>query len=215
MSYILDITKFILGGLTVTLKLYIVTAIFCLPLGIILALAKSSKFKVLNRILGIYTWIFRGTPLLLQLFFIYYGLPIIFESLTLTPFLAASITFVINYSAYLTEIFRAGIGSINDGQYEAAHALGMNYRQTMTRIIIPQAIRRVIPPICNEAINLVKDTALVVTIGMGDLLRSAKEVVTRDFTITPFIVAAIFYLLISSIIVSVFKRIEDKYCISE
>ncbi|TDX48012.1 amino acid ABC transporter permease [Orenia marismortui] len=215
MSYILDITKFILGGLTVTLKLYIVTAIFCLPLGIILALAKSSKFKVLNRILGIYTWIFRGTPLLLQLFFIYYGLPIIFESLTLTPFLAASITFVINYSAYLTEIFRAGIGSIDDGQYEAAHALGMNYRQTMTRIIIPQAIRRVIPPICNEAINLVKDTALVVTIGMGDLLRSAKEVVTRDFTITPFIVAAIFYLLISSIIVSVFKRIEDKYCISE
>ncbi len=215
MDYILNITEFLLGGLAVTLKLYIVTAIFCLPLGIILALAKSSKFKTLRYVLGIYTWIFRGTPLLLQLFFIYYGLPIVFESLTLSPFVAASITFIINYSAYLTEIFRAGIESIDMGQYEAAHALGMNYRQTMSRIIIPQAIRRVIPPLCNEAINLVKDTALVVTIGMGELLRAAKEIVTRDFTITPFIVAAVFYLLISSIIVLVFKKIENKYSISE
>ncbi len=215
MAYILEIIQFILGGLTITLKLYLVTAIFSVPLGIICALGKISDLKLLKKFLGIYTWIFRGTPLLLQLFFIYYGLPIVVKSITFTPFVAASITFTINYSAYLTEIFRAGIESIYKGQYEAAHALGLNYRQTMIHIIIPQAIRRVIPPVCNEAITLVKDTALVVTIGMGDLLRASKEIVTRDFTITPFIIAAIFYLLISSLIVTAFNKLEEKYYISE
>ncbi|WP_427340496.1 amino acid ABC transporter permease [Caloranaerobacter sp. DY30410] len=213
MTYIFDVTGFILRGAITTFKLYIVTATLCVPLGILLAVFKISKYNIVSKVIGIYTWIFRGTPLLLQLFFVYYGLPVI--GISLMPFTAAALTFVLNYSAYLTEIFRAGIESIDKGQFEAAKSLGMNYRQTMTRIIIPQAVRRVIPPTCNEAINLVKDTALVAAIGMGDLLRAAKEVLTRDFTITPFIIAAILYLGISSVIVAIFRKIEDRYSISD
>lgn len=213
MTYILDVTGFILRGAITTFNLYIVTAMLCVPLGILLAVFKISRYSFLSKVIGIYTWIFRGTPLLLQLFFVYYGLPVI--GISLIPFTAAALTFVLNYSAYLTEIFRAGIESIDKGQFEAAKSLGMNYRQTMTRIIIPQAVRRVIPPTCNEAINLVKDTALIAAIGMGDLLRAAKEILTRDFTITPFIIAALLYLGISSIIVAIFRKIEDRYSISD
>ncbi|WP_069650774.1 amino acid ABC transporter permease [Caloranaerobacter ferrireducens] len=213
MTYILDVTRFILRGAITTFNLYIVTAMLCVPLGILLAVFKISRYSILSKVIGLYTWIFRGTPLLLQLFFVYYGLPVI--GISLMPFTAAALTFVLNYSAYLTEIFRAGIESIDKGQFEAAKSLGMNYRQTMTRIIIPQAVRRVIPPTCNEAINLVKDTALVAAIGMGDLLRAAKEVLTRDFTITPFIIAALLYLGISSVIVAIFRKIEDRYSISD
>ncbi len=211
MEYLLNITGFILKGAVVTLKLYAVTAIFSVPLGIIFALGKISKYKLLNIILEAYTWVFRGTPLLLQLFFTYYGLPII--GIKFTAFTAASLTFILNYAAYFTEIFRAGIQSIDKGQYEAAHVIGMNYRQTMARIILPQAIRRVIPPTCNEAINLVKDTALIAAIGMGDLLRASKEVLTRDFTITPFVIAAFLYLCMSFVIVFTFRKIEQKYVI--
>ncbi len=177
------------------------------------ALGKISKFKFLRTILGFYTWVFRGTPLLLQLFFAYYGLPVI--GITLQPFPAAVLTFIINYGAYFTEIFRAGIDSIDKGQYEAAQVLGLNYRQTMTRIIIPQTVKRVLPPTSNEAINLVKDSALVAAIGLGDLLRAAKVAVTRDFSIVPFIIAAVFYLLISSVIVTVFRKLEQKYSVYE
>ncbi len=209
MDYILDITGFILKGSLITLKLYAATFIFSIVVGILGALGKISGSKILNRILNLYTWIFRGTPLLLQLFFAYYGLPAL--GITLQPFTAATLTFIVNYGAYLTEIFRAGIESIDKGQYEAAEVLGMNYRQTMFRIIIPQTVKRILPPTSNEAINLVKDSALVAAIGLGDLLRSAKVIVTRDFTITPFVIAAILYLLISSVIVRFFSKMEEKY----
>ncbi|MTI67528.1 MAG: amino acid ABC transporter permease [Firmicutes bacterium] len=211
MEYILNTTKFILQGTLTTIKLYTITAILCIPLGILLALLKSSKSSILKNLVGIYTWIFRGTPLLLQLFFVYFALPVI--GIRFSQFTAAALTFVINYAAYLTEIFRAGIESIDKGQFEASKALGMSYKQTMTRIIIPQAIRRVIPPCSNEAINLVKDTALVAAIGMGDLLRSAKIVMTRDFTIIPFMIAIALYLLMSSLIVTFFRKLEEKYSI--
>ncbi len=213
LQYVLDSSIFILEGSVLTLKLYAATIIFAIPLGIILALMKISKFRLLRNALGIYTWVFRGTPLLLQLFFTYYGLSII--GITLQPFMAAALTFVINYSAYLTEIYRAGIESIDKGQYEAARALNMNYPQTMRRIILPQVVRRTIPPTCNEAINLVKDTALVVVLGMGDLLRSAKEIFSRDFAITPFAIAAVIYLLMTTVIVYFFRKLEDKYSIYE
>ena len=213
LQYIFDSSVFILKGSVLTVKLYFVTIVFSIPLGIILALMKISKYKFLKLSIGFYTWVFRGTPLLLQLFFTYYGLAIF--GINLPPFTAAALTFVINYSAYLTEIYRAGIESIDKGQYEAAKALNMNYFQTMRRIILPQAVRRTIPPTCNEAITLVKDTALVVIIGMGDLLRSAKELFSRDFAITPFVIAAVIYLLMTSVIVYFFKKIEIKYSIYE
>ncbi len=213
MDYILNITGHILRGVSITFQLYLVTAIFSVFLGILGALGKSSNLTFLKKAIGVYTWVFRGTPLLLQLFFAYYGLPTL--GIRLTAFQAASITFTINYAAYLTEIFRGGIESIGKGQYEAARVLGLNYRQTMTRIIIPQTIKRVLPPLSNEAITLVKDTALVAVIGLMDVLRAARQIVIRDFTITPFIIAAIFYLLVSSVIVKVFNMLEKKYSFYE
>lgn len=213
MSYILNITGFILKGSIITLKLYAVTIIFSIPLGIICALGKISNRKWLKYILELYTWIVRGTPLLLQLFFVYFGLPVF--GIKLGRFEAASITFIINYGAYFTEIFRAGIESIDKGQYEAAKVLGMDYKQTMRRIILPQAIKRVLPPTSNEAITLIKDTALVASISMGDILRAAKEVLTRDFNVMPFIIAAIIYLLLTSVVIIIFKQLEKKYAIYE
>lgn len=212
-DYVLSSTVFILKGSVLTIELFSITILLSIPLGILLAILKISKFQYLRIGIGFYTWVFRGTPLLLQLFFTYYGLSVI--GISLEPFTAAALTFVINYSAYLTEIYRGGIESIDKGQYEAAKALNMNYFQTMRRIVLPQMVRRTIPPTCNEAISLVKDTALVVVIGMGDLLRTAKEIFTRDFAITPFMIAAVIYLMMTSVIVYFFRKMEDKYSIYE
>lgn len=209
MDYILKVTAYIIKGSKLTFELYFITLFLAIPLGVVLAVLASMKNKILKKIIGIYTWILRGTPLLLQLFFVYYGLTIF--GITLTPFFAASLTFILNYAAYFTEIFRGGIESIEPGQYEAAKALSMSYPQTMKRIIVPQTLKRSLPAICNEAISLVKDTALVIVIGMGELLRSAKEIFTRDFRITPFVVAAILYLMITWVIVYFFRKLEKRY----
>lgn len=213
MSYIIKTTEYLLSGLAVTLKLYIVTIIFSIPLGFLCAFGKLSKHRWLKGILEFYTWLFRGTPLLLQLFFIYFGLAV--RGIKLTQFQAASITFVLNYGAYFTEIFRGGIQSVDKGQLEAAKALGMNYWQTMIRIVLPQAVKIALPSTSNEAITLIKDTALVAAIGMGDVLRAAKEVSLRDFKITSFVIATIIYLILTSFIVYIFKRLENKYSVYE
>ena len=202
---------FILNGMKLTINLYIITMVFSLPLGIIFSLGRVSKSAFLNNCIPIYTWIFRGTPLLLQLFFVYYGLPVI--GITLTPFTAASVTFIINYAAYFCEIFRGSILGIDKGQYEAAKVLGMSYSQTMRRIIIPQALVTALPPLSNEAISLIKDTSLVSAIGMAEILRNSKEIVTRDFSITPFIICAVMYLILSTVVVLFFKKMEKKVMI--
>ena len=209
MADLINVTGFILKGSIITLELFAIVAIYSIPLGILVAMGKISNIRPLRSVLSSYTWAFRGTPLLLQLFFTYYGLPVI--GIRLEPLTAASIAFTVNYAAYLAETFRAGIESIDKGQCEAAKALGMNYRQTMMYIILPQAARNVLPPICSEAINLIKDTALVAAIGLADILRAAKEIVTRDFTITPFIIAAAIYLFITSLLVLMFRKLERKY----
>lgn len=214
MSDMLGMIWYILKGSITTLELYGITILLSIPLGIFGALGKVSKSKPLSSVIGFYTWIFRGTPLLLQLFFVYFGLPH-FLGITLSKFEAASLTFVLNYGAYFTEIFRGGIISIDKGQYEAAKVLGMTYPQTMSRIIIPQTIRRVLPATSNEAITLVKDTALVAAISMDDLLRNANQIVAREFIITPFIIAGGIYLVLTSVIVWIFKKLEQKYSIYE
>ena len=202
---------FILNGMKLTINLYIITMVFSLPLGILFSLGRVSKSTFLNNCIQIYTWIFRGTPLLLQLFFVYYGLPVI--GITLTPFTAASVTFIINYAAYFCEIFRGSILGIDKGQYEAAKVLGMSYSQTMRRIIIPQALVTALPPLSNEAISLIKDTSLISAIGMAEILRNSKEIVTRDFSITPFIICAVMYLILSTVVVLFFKKMEKKVMI--
>ncbi len=119
--------------------------------------------------------------------------------------------FALNYAAYFAEIFRAGIQSIDRGQYEGAKVLGMNYPQTMRRIVMPQVIRRVLPPLSNEFITLVKDTSLIYVLALNDLLRAARGIVQRDFTITPFIVAAVFYLLMTLLLTWMFQSLEKRY----
>lgn len=215
MEYLLKSAQYILLGSSVTLRLMFITLALSLPLGFICAIGKTSKFRVIRLIMEFYTSVVRGTPLLLQIFFVYYGLPLLLPSLRLERFNAAALTFVLNYGAYFTEIFRGGIQSIEKGQYEASKVLGMTYTQTMIKIILPQTIKRVLPPVANEAITLVKDTALVTVLGIGDILRNSKEIVARDFTITPFIIAALFYLIMNYLMVIIFKKIEKGYSVYE
>lgn len=212
MNYFLEITGYILSGLSVTVKVYIVTLVFSIPLGILLAIIKLSKIKVLNFILGVYTWIFRGTPLLLQLFFTYYGLPILTNHLIeFDPMMSAYITFVFNYAAYFTEIFRAGIMGIDGGQIEASKVLGMNKTLTMKKIILPQATKLIVPPLGNECITLVKDTALVSVLALHEILMNAKIVLQRDFNIYSFLIAAVIYLVLTFLIIQIFRVIERKF----
>jgi len=200
---------YILQGLNLTVGLYILTLALSLPLGLLLSLGRiSKKYPFFSGIIQIYTLVFRGTPLLLQLFFVYYGLPVI--GITFSPFTAAILTFVVNYAAYFCEIFRGSILGIDSGQYEAAKVLGMKYWETMIRIIIPQALITALPPLSNEAIALIKDTSLISAVGMAEILRKSKEIVSRDFTISPFILCACIYLAFSAIVVLVFKGIEKK-----
>ena len=144
MTYLLDTTTYILQGAGITLRLFALTLIFSLPLGFLGAVGKVSGRRVLTLPLGLYTSVVRGTPLLLQLFFVYYGLPLMIPALRFERFTAAALTFIINYAAYFVEIFRGGIQSIDRGQYEAARVLGMTYRQTMVCIVLPQTLKRVL-----------------------------------------------------------------------
>lgn len=198
-----------LGGTTVTLSLFVLTLVMAIPLGVIAAMARLSNIMFLNLLMQFYVWVFRGTPLLLQLLFIYYGLSIL--GFAIDRFPAAVLTFVLNYTAYLAEIYRSGIQSIDRGQSEAADVLGLTRLQTMTKVILPQMIKRVLPPLSNEVINLIKDTALIYAIGMSDLLRVAKTASVRDFNFNPFITAAIFYLVMTGGIQQFFKWLEAKF----
>lgn len=201
-----------LDGAGLTLQIFVLTLIFTIPLGMLVALARLSKWRPLSFLVEVYIWLMRGTPLMLQLLFIYYALPIIAD-IRLPDFSAALIAFVLNYAAYFAEIFRGGIQSIERGQYEAAKTLGMTYVQTMRRIILPQVIKRVLPPVSNETITLVKDTSLVYVLAMNDLLRVARTIVQREFDMTPFLVAGIFYLLMTLVLTKIFKKLEQHYAV--
>ncbi|AHF08141.1 amino acid ABC transporter permease [Desulfitobacterium metallireducens] len=212
MEYLSAIIGPMLEGTTVTLQMFFATIILSLPLGLFVALGRISRFKPLKSFIGFYIWLFRGTPLMLQLLFVYYALPFIpGVSITLTDFQAALLAFVLNYGAYFAEIFRAGIQSIDRGQFEGAKVLGMTYGQTMRRIVLPQVIKNVLPPVSNETITLVKDTSLIYVLAMNDLLRTTRALVQRDFSMMPFVVAAIFYLAMTLVLTKVFQKLEQRY----
>ena len=198
-----------LEGTQVTLQIFFVTLIASLPLGLLAALGRISSIKPLSRFMEFYIWLMRGTPLMLQLLFVYFALPMV--GIMLPDIAAALLAFTLNYAAYFAEIFRAGIQSISRGQYEAAKTLGLTHAQTMQRIIIPQMIRHVLPPVSNETINLVKDTSLIYILAMNDLLRVARTIVQREFDMTPFVVAAVFYLIRTAVLTWVFKKLEAHY----
>ena len=214
MEYILQIMGPLLQGTGVTLQVFCITLVLSVPLGLCLALLRISRFKLLGTLVNGYIWLMRGTPLMLQMLFIYYGLPFVpVIGISLPDFPAAIVAFVLNYAAYFAEIFRGGIQSIGKGQYEGAQVLGLTYTQTMRRIILPQVIKRILPPISNETITLVKDTSLIYVLAMNDLLRAARGIVQRDFTWIPFLVAAIFYLLMTLVLTLWFQHLEKKYTV--
>ncbi|WP_332649156.1 amino acid ABC transporter permease [Lysinibacillus sp. 54212] len=203
-----------LDGAKVTILLFIIVIVLSIPLGFLLTLAVKSKFKPLSWLAHVYIYVMRGTPLLLQLLLIVYGLPMIpgiGEYLVLDRFTAACIGFVLNYAAYFSEIFRGGLLAIDKGQYEAAQVLGLNKFQTTTRIILPQMFRIALPTLSNESINLVKDTALLYAVAVPELLHYAQTVVNRDFTIVPFFVAGAIYLLITLVLTVFLKYLERRF----
>ncbi|MEG2880999.1 MAG: amino acid ABC transporter permease, partial [Comamonas sp.] len=162
MEYVLSLLGPLSQGALVTLKLFVVTLVLAVPLGLALALARVSRFRALARLVNGYIWLMRGTPLMLQMLFIYFALPFVpVIGVRFDDFPAAVVAFSLNYAAYFAEIFRAGIQSIDRGQYEGAKVLGLTYGQTMRRIVLPQIWPRILPPMSNETITLVKDTSLI------------------------------------------------------
>ena len=213
-DYLLKITPVIANGLGVTVSLFLIVLVLSLPAGILAALLRLSPIGIVRKIMALYVYVMRGTPLMLQILFIYYCLPFIpYIGVQLDDTTAAVISFVLNYAAYLCEIFRGGIQSIPKGQYEGAKVLGFTYVQTMRKIILPQVIKRVLPPLANETINLLKDTSLVYILAMNDVLRITRGIVQRDFDTSAFIVAAIFYLIMTFVLTNIFNYLEKRYAV--
>ncbi|MFB6468982.1 amino acid ABC transporter permease [Cytobacillus sp. Hz8] len=212
-EYILSILKPMLEGAQATVLLFIIAIILSLPLGFLLTLAIRSNIKPVSWLAYAYIYVMRGTPLLLQLLFICFGLPmipVIGEYMVLDRFVAAALGFVLNYAAYFAEIFRGGLLAIDKGQYEASQVLGLNKWQTTTRIILPQMFRIALPAVANESVTLVKDTALLYAVAVPELLHFAQTAVNRDFTIVPFFLTGLIYLLMTLILTTLFRWIERR-----
>ena len=214
MDYILRILPNMFAGLGVSAQIFLITIVLSLPIGILLALVRISKVAVFRKLAEIYIYVMRGTPLMLQIMFIYYGLPLMLD-VQISDFPAAILAFVANYAAYFAEIFRGGIQSIPKGQYEGAKVLGFTYRQTMWHIVLPQVVKRVIPPLGNETITLLKDTSLVYILAMNDLMRVTRAFMQRDFDTMPFLVAAVFYLVCTAILTKILAYVEKRYAVYE
>lgn len=209
MQYISEILPSLFQGAILTLQIFFWTLVGSLPLGILVSLGLTSKIKPLKWILEIYVWLMRGTPLLLQLIFVFYGLPII--GIVFERYDAALVAFILNYAAYFAEIFRGGFQSVDQGQFEAARVLRLSYWQTLRKIIIPQVIKIVIPSIGNEVINLVKDSSLVYVIGLGDLLRAGNVATSRDVTLVPLMLVGLIYLILVGICTLILRQVEKCY----
>ena len=198
-------------GIKILLELFFVTTIFSIPLGIVVAFVRLSNNKIASSVSSFYIWIMRGSPLLLQMMFFYYVLPIISPKLVFDQLTVAFIAFVINYAAYYAEIFRGGLLSIDKGQFEAAKVLGFDKITMYKRIILPQLTKRVLPPVSNELITLVKDTSLVYILGLNDLLRVATAASNREASLMPFAYAAVIYLVMTAILTKLMALLEKRY----
>jgi polar amino acid transport system permease protein len=198
-----------------TLSLTVIAIFIGLILGLLLALGRISRNPVLNKVSFAYIWFFRGTPLLLQISFIYYQLPTLPPGITLSSFNAGFIALGLNSGAYLAEIIRAAIQSIDKGQLEASKALGMSYGLAMRKVIIPQSYRRLIPPVGNEFIALLKDSSLVSIISLTELMRLTTTMSNSMGSAVYYIPCAIFYLLLTTLFTVIFGRLEKKYSVYE
>lgn len=202
----------ILEGLKTTIGVFAITLMASLPLSVIVAKLRMSKNKIIANIVGFYIYIMRGTPLLLQLMFIFFGffyVPYIGYAFSRTQ--AIFVAFILNYTAYFAEIFRGGINSIDVGQYEASKVLGLSKSHTFIRIILPQVIKNVLPSIGNEVITLVKDTSLVYILGASDILKAAKSVSNAYAAFSPYIYVGLVYLVITAVLTRVLDKVENRY----
>ena len=199
-------------GFGVTLQIFFLTLVGSLPLGVVVALARMSRVKPIAWIMKFYISVMRGTPLMLQMFFIYFapyyifGIPLSMES----KFSATIVAFIINYAAYFAEIYRSGIQSIPRGQYEAAEVLGYSRLQTFMKIVLPQVIKRILPAMGNEIITLVKDTSLAFAIGVAEMFSTATALVASQVSMLPFVFAAVFYWVFNFVVEVVLGRVEKK-----
>jgi polar amino acid transport system permease protein len=213
-DYLINITIPMLEGAKMTILLFIIAIALSIPLGFLFTLMSNSNNKVVSGLAKTYIYVIRGTPLLLQLLFICFGLPmipVIGEYLVMDRFVAACVGFILNYAAYFAEIFRGGLLAIDKGQYEAAQVLGFNKRQTTVKIILPQMFRVALPAVSNESITLIKDTALLYAVAVPELLHFAQTAVNRDFTIVPFFIAGVIFLLLTLVLTTFFKWLEKKF----
>ena len=200
------------SGMLISTQIFVITLLFSLPLGLVVAFGRMSKNRVISMIVKFYISIMRGTPLMLQLMVVYFGPYYLFHikvgnSYRLT---ATFIGFAINYAAYFAEIYRSGIQSMPVGQYEAAQILGYNKAQTFFKIILPQVIKRILPSITNEVITLVKDTSLAFTLSVAEMFSIAKALAASQTNMIPFVAAGIFYYVFNLIVAVVMEWIEKK-----
>lgn len=198
-----------LEGTLTSIRIFFLTLIFSLPLGFVVAKGRMSRNWLLRSIVNLYIQIMRGTPLILQLIFVYFA-PFYVFGVSYDRFTAVIIAYVVNYSAYFAEIYRSGLQSIEKGQYEASRVLGFSRAHTFFFIVLPQVIKRILPSLGNEVITLVKDTALAQTIGVAELFRVAQNASAREFSTVPIFVAGIFYFVMNFIVSKVFDLFEKK-----
>ncbi|MCI1965171.1 MAG: amino acid ABC transporter permease [Oscillospiraceae bacterium] len=192
-----------------SLRIFFVTLLFSVPLGLLAAAGRRTKVKFIQLPVRLYILFMRGTPLMLQLLFIFYGLKPL-TGIQLDRVLAAQVAFVLNYAAYFAEIFRGGIDAVPQGQYEAARVLGFTRQQTFFRIVLPQVCKMILPPMSNEVINLVKDTSLAQVIGVTELLRVTSDWVSSAVSMAPFAIAAVFYLAMNAVVTRCFTVAEKR-----
>ncbi len=212
-AYIWSIVTRVCDGLGNTTLLFFITILASLPLGFIVMLLAKSKIKIISVATKTFIYVMRSTPLMLQLMFIYFGLPflpVVGEYLVLQRFNAAIVGFILNYSAYFAEIFRGGLLAVSKGQYEASYVLGLSKWQTMTRIVIPQMLRVSMPSVSNETITLVKDTSLMYAVSVPEVLHFTKTTVNATGDTFAFVVAAVIYLVFNAVVTFVMNRIEKR-----
>ncbi len=196
-------------GIQVTLLVFVITILCALPLGLLLAFLLRKKIPVVTQMIQGYIWLMRGTPLLLQLIFIYYGLPL--AGIVFSRMGSILLGFILNYAAYYAEIFRGGFLSVPKGQYEAAKVLHLTPAQSLRKIIIPQVFRLTLPSVGNEIINLVKDTSLVSILGLVDVMRVGKIVMEREASFYPLIGVGIFYLVFTAVLTITLRYLEKRF----
>ncbi len=213
---VFQILSLLAQGMLVSLEIFALTLLFSLPLGMLICLGRMSKFKPVAWLFRVYISIMRGTPLILQLFVVYY-LPYYLFGIKLYVFgphykmIAVILAFVLNYAAYFAEIYRSGMLSIPVGQSEAAQVLGMSRRQTFFLVILPQVVRRILPALTNEVITLVKDTSIAFAIGQIEMFTKAKQLAADQISMVPYAVAGVLYYIFNFVVATVMEKLEQRF----